>query len=276
MKKNLFSLVMCTLMLSASLSAQDIIITSNAQKIEAKILEVSKTEIKYKEMDNLDGPTFIISTDEVNSVIYSNGRVAVFENTPKNNNQPRETTSSTQFSDYKEEFTQSNERHFNGYVELSGIFERFDTGFGKKTTGGIGVDDVNGLRFNKYFFLGLGVGVYGEFYTGHVRGYKVSLTTLQSPIFADMRIFMPTRKTGLYPYFETSVGPLFTYYQSISFEGEKESSNNFHTYAFFRTNLGIEYNRFTCGIGYELWGDSKSIAHFGFIKLGVRIGESTY
>lgn len=58
--------------------AQDIIVTTDAKKIEAKILEVSKTEIKYKEQDNLDGPTFILSTEEISSIIYSNGKVVLY------------------------------------------------------------------------------------------------------------------------------------------------------------------------------------------------------
>ena len=55
--------------------AQDIIITSDAQKIEAKIMEVSKAEIKYKEWDNLEGPLFVMATSEISSVIYSNEKV---------------------------------------------------------------------------------------------------------------------------------------------------------------------------------------------------------
>ena len=45
--------------------AQDIIVTTDAQKIEAKILEVSESEIKYKEIDNIEGPTFILSTNRI-------------------------------------------------------------------------------------------------------------------------------------------------------------------------------------------------------------------
>ena len=58
--------------------AQDIIVTTDAKKIEAKILEVSKTEIKYKELDNLNGPTFVLGTDEISSIIYSNGKVVLY------------------------------------------------------------------------------------------------------------------------------------------------------------------------------------------------------
>ena len=60
--------------------AQDIIVTTDAKKIEAKILEVSKQEIRYKEIDNLEGPTFVLSTDEISSIIYSNGKVTLYNN----------------------------------------------------------------------------------------------------------------------------------------------------------------------------------------------------
>ena len=66
------------LMASVTLFAQDVIITKDAKKIDAKILEVSKTEIKYKELDNLDGPTFILETQEINTIIYSNGKVTLY------------------------------------------------------------------------------------------------------------------------------------------------------------------------------------------------------
>lgn len=64
--------------------AQDIIVTNDAQKIEAKILEVSRTEIKYKEKSNLNGPTFILETKEISSIIYSNGQVKVYNQPTKN------------------------------------------------------------------------------------------------------------------------------------------------------------------------------------------------
>ena len=65
-------------LLSLATHAQDIIVTTDAQKIEAKITEVSKSDIRYKESDNLDGPTFIISIDEISSIIYSNGKVVLY------------------------------------------------------------------------------------------------------------------------------------------------------------------------------------------------------
>ena len=76
--KKLITLCVCAIMAITTIYAQDIIVTTDAQKIEAKILEVSKTEIKYKEKDNLDGPTFILETKDISSIIYSNGKVVLY------------------------------------------------------------------------------------------------------------------------------------------------------------------------------------------------------
>ncbi len=79
---------MVALLATFNLFAQDIIITSDAKRIEAKILEVSSSEIKYKEFNNLEGPTFILTNDELNTVIYQNGTVKTFEHTAKPAPQP--------------------------------------------------------------------------------------------------------------------------------------------------------------------------------------------
>ena len=73
---------MATLLLTSSLWAQDIIVTTDSKKIEAKILEVSDSEIKYKEKDYLDGPTFVMATDKISSLLYANGKVVLYNQTP--------------------------------------------------------------------------------------------------------------------------------------------------------------------------------------------------
>ena len=79
----LFCLTM--LLLSSIAFAQDIIVTKDAKKIEATILEVSKSEIKYKEVDNPNGPTFILETEEISSIIYSSGKVVVYNQNAEDN-----------------------------------------------------------------------------------------------------------------------------------------------------------------------------------------------
>ncbi len=62
-----------------SLMAQDLIITRDSKRIEAKITEVSSSEIRYLEWNNQSGPVFVLRTDEINSIIYQNGNVTTFE-----------------------------------------------------------------------------------------------------------------------------------------------------------------------------------------------------
>lgn len=80
MKKTLFIIILCAL--SSLIWAQDIIVTRDAKRIEAKILEVSKSEVKYKDWSNTEGPTFVLDTREITSVVYSNGSVQLFNEQP--------------------------------------------------------------------------------------------------------------------------------------------------------------------------------------------------
>ncbi len=68
--------------------AQDIIVTKDNQRIDARIIEVSETTIKYKKTTNLDGPTFSVQTDKIASVIYQNGDVQTFSTSNQNNSTP--------------------------------------------------------------------------------------------------------------------------------------------------------------------------------------------
>lgn len=69
------SLILCVLYMAA----QDIIVTREEKRIEAKITEVSDTEIKYRDANNPDGPLFVMGVDKISTIIYSNGTVKVFE-----------------------------------------------------------------------------------------------------------------------------------------------------------------------------------------------------
>ncbi len=61
-----------------SMYAQDIIVTKNSEKIEAKVVEVAKDYIKYYKYNYEDGPTYILSTTDVVSIVYANGTVETF------------------------------------------------------------------------------------------------------------------------------------------------------------------------------------------------------
>jgi hypothetical protein len=58
--------------------AQDIIVTKDSKRIDAKVLEVNISEVKYKNFSNQDGPTYTILKSGIASIVYENGTVETF------------------------------------------------------------------------------------------------------------------------------------------------------------------------------------------------------
>lgn len=57
---------------------QDIIIKLNGDEIQAKVLEVGLSVVKYKKFDNINGPTFEILKSDIFMIRYPNGTKDVF------------------------------------------------------------------------------------------------------------------------------------------------------------------------------------------------------
>lgn len=77
MKKGLLLIIVS---ICADLSfAQDTITKRNSEKVIAKILEISPTEVKYKKFDYQDGPTYIDKKSDIKMIIFANGMKEVFE-----------------------------------------------------------------------------------------------------------------------------------------------------------------------------------------------------
>lgn len=83
--KKLLMILFVLIITASQLYAQDTITKNDGTEIKAKILEVGTDELKYKNWDNLDGPTFIIRKSDVVLVKYSNGTNDVFRKLPVNN-----------------------------------------------------------------------------------------------------------------------------------------------------------------------------------------------
>jgi hypothetical protein len=63
--------------------SQDIITKKSGEDIQAKVIEVTTSEIKYKKFDNQTGPILTISTMELLMIRYENGSKDIFT-TPQN------------------------------------------------------------------------------------------------------------------------------------------------------------------------------------------------
>jgi hypothetical protein len=78
-----------------SVAAQDLIVLRDGNMIEAKVIEISPTEIRYKRSDNLEGPTIVIPADRVLSIKYKNGTQEIINanaNTGQKNTQTKPVT----------------------------------------------------------------------------------------------------------------------------------------------------------------------------------------
>jgi len=65
-----------------SVYAQDLLVMRDGNIIQAKIMEIHPSEIRYKRFDNLNGPTIVIPTDRVFSIKYENGMVDTLNAVP--------------------------------------------------------------------------------------------------------------------------------------------------------------------------------------------------
>ncbi len=81
MNKLLHKVILVNIFISITISAfsQDVITLKNGQQINAKISDITQTEIKYKKFDYQDGPSFTINKNEVQSIRYANGTMATDE-----------------------------------------------------------------------------------------------------------------------------------------------------------------------------------------------------
>jgi hypothetical protein len=63
--------------------AQDIIVTRSQTRIEGKVLEISDTEVKYNKQESPNGPSLILPTSEIVTILLANGEVVNFQPSQK-------------------------------------------------------------------------------------------------------------------------------------------------------------------------------------------------
>lgn len=80
MTKSIFTLL-AFIAISVTAFSQDVITQKTGEDIQAKILEVNQTEIKYKKFDNQNGPMFTLLKSDVLMIRYENGTKDIFNQT---------------------------------------------------------------------------------------------------------------------------------------------------------------------------------------------------
>ncbi len=66
-------LILLLLATALHTNAQDMILLKNGDEVAAKVTEVGSTEIKYKRMDNIDGPVYVMPKADIFKIKYKNG-----------------------------------------------------------------------------------------------------------------------------------------------------------------------------------------------------------
>ena len=165
--KLLFSLLFVAF--AATTTAQDIIVTKQSERIDAKILEISPTEIRYKRTDNPDGPTFVLPKDKVASVVYANGGVDSFEDS---NGQSGSSSSGSSGSDAPKTYN----RLYRGLefsLNAGANVLNSSLGYAAGFQPGISI----GRRFNEHMYLGIS------------GAYIPGAETI--PVYATLRAYVP-------------------------------------------------------------------------------------
>lgn len=64
------------------MSAQDIVTLKTGEDLRVRVLEVLKNEIKYKHLDNPDGPVFTLEKSDILMITYQNGMREIIKSSP--------------------------------------------------------------------------------------------------------------------------------------------------------------------------------------------------
>ena len=78
--KKIFCLFVTLMLFAVSANAQDVVVLKDGSFLNAKVIEITETTIRYKKWENIDGPTYTMSKEKILAINYENGTKEVFEN----------------------------------------------------------------------------------------------------------------------------------------------------------------------------------------------------
>lgn len=70
--------------------SQDVLYTVSGKKLETKVVEINTTDIKYKNPDNVEGPTYVISKSDIVLIQFANGLTQIINSNPPTIAPPKE------------------------------------------------------------------------------------------------------------------------------------------------------------------------------------------
>ncbi|MCQ2341999.1 MAG: hypothetical protein MJZ75_00700 [Paludibacteraceae bacterium] len=256
-------LLLVGLVASTMLSAADIIILKNSTKIDAKILEVSSSEIKYKKINNLDGPMFVVNTNEINSIVFENGDVQTYSTVSQPSQSRNNTIAQNETIEGSTETIMSNGMYSSGkkahFQFIHSIGVNFIEGMA-----GPSMHFGFGSRVRDYLYIGGGLGCENLLKASYVESYNVAL-----PFYAQVRGYVPVKKKFM-PFVEFSIGGTLDFIQAyyVSPRGEiYDDGMRLGGHFYTEVGAGFYANKFNFSVGYSrLMG-----ANTGYVKIGYEL-----
>lgn len=80
MKYLVVTFLLINFFFAKNLSAQDVIILKNGQKVESKIIKINHKDIRINRYNTIDGVTYGIEKEKIYKIIYENGEEFLVEN----------------------------------------------------------------------------------------------------------------------------------------------------------------------------------------------------
>lgn len=287
-----FLLTICTM----TALADDIIVLRTSEKINAKILEVSENEIKYKKANYLEGPTFILPIENISNILFENGDIQMYNiplpkeektqsyfvksDTNNDDNNNDEYTANNKSGGWR--FAPTDKKHIG--ISIGYLSRNWKYGGRKYAFLGAGEDKLtSGLRFGllanptSKYGIGVRTGVFMEYChekfshpTYPSYDVKVDDITFSTPLQLSFRMEV-ARKFSLMLY----TGPVFDFgaWQQIKVGDEKTGN-------LYDKDIAGEYIGFNC-----LWGVGGGLQYsflrlevggeFGLVKKGDLNGDKT-
>ena len=184
----------CLIAFTCACFAQDVIVTKDARKINAKVTEVNVNDVRYKLFDNPNGSTYMIQKSNIVTILYQNGKVETFETanagiqatTPSHVQTPNQiTTQQNQYQAQGQRTVQSNQyiqyqdvvNLRNGSVLRGVIIEQVpNKSITIETADGslffVQMDEIESLMKVPYRGIGRSSSSYNTMGTGLRRGFK--------------------------------------------------------------------------------------------------------
>ncbi|MBR4969705.1 MAG: hypothetical protein IKY57_06085 [Alistipes sp.] len=258
-----------SVMTIVNVSAQDVIVSRDAEEILSKIISVDPEFVSYKQWNNLDGPTYTIRKSDVFYIKYQNGEREIFQKISKK-------ISLTPLK-------------FQSYTCLGAIF----TNIG----GGPTLDANIGARVYEYLYVGIETGFH-SLLSPYIYKKQISFPDYPNvdfhhtirgvlfegyiPLGVNLRGYITCNKV-INPYINCSIGGFFgvadIYEEYKFFEMKCLNDNEYNMvknagFNGFNWQLGVGFDaqRFTFGIGYSEIVWSKQKVGCGYVKLGYRFG----